>query len=131
MRFRYVVFQTELSFRQDETGTPAGFTARTKAGKSFQFSRAIAYQPTAAQLEDFTGVFRSDEIDVPYEVIIKDGYLAVRSKAPDLPLLPVTTDLFVNGQNRIRFTRNAQGRVSGALLSTARIRNFRFERLAK
>jgi CubicO group peptidase (beta-lactamase class C family) len=130
-RFRYVVFQTELSFRQDETGTPTGFTARTKAGKSFQFSRAIAYQPTAAQLEDFTGVFRSDEIDVPYEVITKDGHLAVRSKAPDLPLLPVTTDLFVNGQNRIRFTRNAQGQVSGALLSTGRIRNFRLVRLAR
>ena len=130
-RFRYVVFQTELSFRQDESGTPTGFTARTKAGKSFQFSRAIAYQPTAAQLEDFTGVFRSDEIDVPYEVIIKDDHLAVRSKAPDLPLLPVTADLFVNGQNRIRFTRNAQGQVSGALLSTGRIRNFRFERLAR
>jgi CubicO group peptidase (beta-lactamase class C family) len=130
-RFRYVVFQTELSFRQDETGAPTGFTARTKAGKSFQFSRAIAYQPTSAQLEDFTGVFHSDEIDVPYEVIVKDGHLAVRSKAPDLPLLPVTTDLFVNGQNRIRFIRNAQGQVSGALLSTGRIRNFRFERLAR
>jgi hypothetical protein len=37
----------------------------------------------------------------------------------DLPLLPVTTDLFVSGQNRIRFTRNAEGHVSGALLSTA------------
>jgi CubicO group peptidase (beta-lactamase class C family) len=130
-RFRYVVFQTELSFRQDETGTPTGFTARTKEGKSFKFSRAIAYQPTVAQLEDFTGVFRSDEIDPPYEVIIKDGQLVVRSKVADVPLLPVTTDLFVNGQDRIRFTRNAEGHVSGALLSTARIRNFRFERLAR
>jgi CubicO group peptidase (beta-lactamase class C family) len=130
-RFRYVVFQTELSFRQDGTGTPIGFTARTKEGKSFQFSRATAYQPTAAQLEDFTGVFRSDEIDPPYEVIIKDGHLVVRSKATDLPLLPVTVDLFVSGLNRVRFTRNAEGHVSGALLSTPRIRNFRFERLAR
>ncbi|MEH2608468.1 hypothetical protein [Bradyrhizobium sp. AZCC 1693] len=102
-------------------------TARTKAGKSFQFSRTIANQPTVAQLEDFTGVFRSDEIDPPYEV--KGGHLVVRSKVADLPLLPVTTDLFVNGQNRIRFTRNAEGHVSGALLSTGRIRNF--ERLAR
>jgi CubicO group peptidase (beta-lactamase class C family) len=130
-RFRYVVFQTELSFRQDGTGTPTGFTARTKEGKSFQFSRVTAYQPTAAQLEDFTGVFRSDEIDPPYEVIIKDGHLVVRSKAAELPLLPVTADLFVSGLNRVRFTRNAEGQVSGALLSTARIRNFRFERMAK
>ena len=130
-RFRYVVFQTELSFPQDETGTPTGFTARTKEGKSFKFSRAAAYQPTVAQLEDFTGVFRSDEIDLPYEVIINDGHLVVRSKTADLPLLPVTTDLFVSGQNRIRFTRNAEGHVSGALLSTPRIRYFRFERLAR
>ena len=130
-RFRYVVFQTELSFRQDGTGTPTGFTARNKEGKSFQFSRATAYQPTAAQLEDFTGVFRSDEIDPPYEVIIKDGQLVVRSKAADLPLSPVTADLFVSGLNRVRFTRNAAGHVSGALLSTPRIRNFRFGRLAR
>jgi len=64
-------------------------------------------------------------------VIIKDGHLVVRSKVADLPVLPVTTDLFVNGQNRIRFTRNGEGHVSGALLSTGRIRNFRFERLAR
>jgi hypothetical protein len=115
----------------DETGTPTGFTARTKEGKSLKFSRATAYQPTVAQLEDFTGVFRSEEIDLPYEVIINDGHLTVRSKTADLPLLPVTTDLFVSGQNRIRFTRNAEGHVSGALLSTGRIRNFRFERLAR
>lgn len=91
----------------------------------------LRLQPTVAQLEDFTAVFRSDEIDPPYEVIIKDGHLVVRSKVADLPLLPVATDLFVNGQNRIRFTRNAEGHVSGALLSTGRIRNFRFEQLAR
>ncbi|MEH2498234.1 hypothetical protein V1294_004713 [Bradyrhizobium sp. AZCC 1678] len=39
--------------------------------------------------------------------------------------------LFVSGQNRIRFTRNAEEHVSGALLSTSRIRNVRFERLAR
>jgi hypothetical protein len=131
-RFRYVVFQTELDFRQGEAGTPTGFTAYPKGGKSFRFSRVSPYQPTAAQLEEFAGIFRSDEIDLPYELIVRDGRLVVRSsKTPDLPLVPVTTDLFVGGENRIRFTRDAQGHVSGALLNTARIRNFRFERLAK
>jgi CubicO group peptidase (beta-lactamase class C family) len=125
------VFQTELDFRQSETGTPTRFTARTKAGKSFQFSRVSPYQPTAAQLEEFAGKFRSDEIDLPYELIVKDGHLVARSsKTPDLSLVPVTSDLFIGGENRIRFTRDAQGHVAGALLNTARIRNFRFERSA-
>jgi YD repeat-containing protein len=34
-----------------------------------------------------------------------------------------------NGRgNRIRFTRDAQGKITGALLNTFRVYNFRFER---
>jgi hypothetical protein len=87
------------------------------------------YQPTAAQLEEFTGTYRSDEIDLPYELVVKGGLLVVRSsKTPELPLEPIATDLFVSGDNRIRFIRDAKGHVSGVLLNTFRIRNFRFER---
>jgi len=37
-------------------------------------------------------------------------------------------DLFSGWGNRIRFTRDTQGKVTGALLNTARVQNFRFER---
>ncbi len=80
-------------------------------------------------MQEFTGIYRSDEIDVPYDMTLRDGKLLIRSlKSNDLALLPVSADLFSARGNRIRFTRDAQGKVTGALLNTARVQNFRFER---
>ena len=74
-------------------------------------------------------MYRSDEVDMPREVVLKDGGLLIHSlKSNDIPLLPVAADLFNGRGNRIRFTRDAQGKVTGALLNTDRVRNFRFER---
>jgi hypothetical protein len=42
--------------------------------------------------------------------------------------MPVTADLFDGGGMRVRFTRNAEGAVSGALLSTYRVYDLRFEK---
>jgi len=42
--------------------------------------------------------------------------------------MPFTADLFDGGGMRVRFTRNAEGAVSGALLSTFRVYDMRFER---
>jgi YD repeat-containing protein len=94
-----------------------------------RYARAPSYEPTAAQLQEFTGVYRSDEVDMPREVILRDGGLLIHSlKSNDIPLLPVAADLFNGRGNRIRFTRDAQGKITGALLNTDRVRNFRFER---
>ena len=74
-------------------------------------------------------MYRSDEVDTPYDVILRDGKRLVGSlKSNDIPLLPVSVDLFNGSGNRIRFTRDTQGKVTGALLHTSRIFNFRFER---
>ena len=75
-------------------------------------------------------MYRSDEVDMPYQVILLDGKFPVHSlKSNDVPLLPVAIDLFNGRGNRIRFTRDAQGKVTGALFHTSRIYNFRFERV--
>jgi YD repeat-containing protein len=60
---------------------------------------------------------------------VRDGKLLVRSlKSNDVLLLPIATDLFSGGGNRIRFTRDTQGKITGALLNSSRTYNFRFER---
>ena len=93
------------------------------------YSRVVPSDPSAAQLQDFTGVYRSDEIEMPYTIALRDGKLVVRSlKSNDSPLRPLSPDLFYGGGNRIRFTRDAQGKIIGALLNSDRIYNFRFER---
>jgi CubicO group peptidase (beta-lactamase class C family) len=129
-RFRYVKEpQTELVFQAGEGGTPATLTTYADGKKQHHYYRAPAYEPTAMQLQEFTGIYRSDEVDMPYAVKLSDGKLLVRSlKSNDFPLLPVSTDLFNGGGNRIRFTRDAEGRITGALLNSSRVYNFRFER---
>jgi CubicO group peptidase (beta-lactamase class C family) len=121
--------RTEFVFAGGDNGAPATLTTYTAGKLQYRYARAPSYAPTSAQLQEFTGVYRSDEIDMPYEVILRDGKLLVHSlKSNDVPLLPVAIDLFNGRGNRIRFTRDAQGKVTGALLHTSRIYNFRFER---
>jgi len=129
-RFRYIKEpQTELVFQAGENGTPPTLTTYIGGKMQHHYSRVPSYEPTAAQLQEFTGLYRSDEVDMPYQVILRDENLFVRSlKSKDILLLPVSTDLFNGRGNRIRFTRDAQGKITGALLNTFRVCNFRFER---
>jgi CubicO group peptidase (beta-lactamase class C family) len=129
-RFRYIKEPaTELVFQAGENGAPPTLTTYIGGQVQYHYSRVPSYDLTVTQLQEFTGVYRSDEVDMPYEVILGDGKLLVRSlKSNEIPLLPVSTDLFSGRGNRIRFTRDPQGKVTGALLSTSRVYNFRFER---
>jgi len=129
-RFRYVKnLQTELVFQAGENEAPATLTTYIDGKLQHHYSRVPSYVPTAAQLQEFTGVYRSEEVDMPYTVVLSDGRLLIRSlKSNDVPLFPVSTDLFNGRGNRIRFTRDSQGKITGALLNTFRVYNFRFER---
>jgi CubicO group peptidase (beta-lactamase class C family) len=129
-RFRYIKDpQTELVFQAGENGTPASLTTYIGGKMQHHYARAPSYAPTTTQLQEFTGVYRSDEVDMPYAVILGEGKLLIRSlKSGDVPLLPVSTDLFSGRGNRIQFTRDPLGKVTGALLNNSRVYNFRFER---
>jgi CubicO group peptidase (beta-lactamase class C family) len=129
-RFRYMREpQTELVFSGGENGAPATLTTYTDGKLQHSYSRAAPYEPSAAELQEYAGVYRSDEVDMPREVVVRDGKLVVRSlKSGDIPLLPVSADLFNGRGNRVRFLRDADGKVTGASLSTFRVYNFRFTR---
>jgi CubicO group peptidase (beta-lactamase class C family) len=130
-RFRIPDDSSELEFSND--GTSHLEWARTIVNlgteTSRQFNRVAAYSPTAADLRSFTGTYRSPELDVPYVVTLDKGHLILHPPKMDpCPLLPAANDLFVSGDWRIRFTRDARRRVSGFLINTGRVRNLRFER---
>ena len=129
-RFRYIKSpETELVFQAAGNGMPETLTTYIDGKIQHHYSRVVPSDPSAAQLQDFTGVYRSDEIEMPYTIALRDGKLVVRSlKSNDSPLRPLSPDLFYGGGNRIRFTRDAQGKIIGALLNSDRIYNFRFER---
>ncbi len=99
--------------------------------RPIRYRRAPALAPTAVELRDFTGMYRSPELDVPYFLAVENGQLMLHwPKKQPLLLQPVTTDLFVNIPGwRIRFTRDKRGHVSGFVLNTTRLSNFRFDRV--
>ncbi|MGO9450577.1 MAG: serine hydrolase domain-containing protein, partial [Candidatus Binataceae bacterium] len=102
--------------------------------RPYENRRVNDYAPTGAELGEFAGTYRSPELDVPYLVTLeKDGLVVYPPKIGAVALSPVTGDLFQGGRLGwcVRFTRNAQGHVSGFRIRTVRVRNLRFERVAQ
>jgi hypothetical protein len=129
--------QTELVFQAGENATPATLTTYIDGKVQYHYSCVPSNSLTTIQLHEFTGVYRSDEVDMPYEVFLSDGKLLFHSlKSGDFRLLPVSTDLSYGGDLfhgkgsgiRIRFVRDTQGHITGALLNTPRVYNLRFVR---
>jgi CubicO group peptidase (beta-lactamase class C family) len=101
---------------------------------SIQYTRVAEYHPSAAELREFEGDYASDELDIPYHVAIESNGLVLRAlKLAGQPITPITNDLFIGGDRRVRFTRDARGKVTGFLMSGFfnRVQNLRFERTAR
>jgi hypothetical protein len=58
-----------------------------------------------------------------------EGLVLTQLKNDPGPLRPVTRDLFAGDVGKTRFTRDAQGKVDGVLLTTGRVVDLKFERV--
>ncbi len=100
-------------------------------GKPNVFESVTSATPTAAELADYAGSYVSEEIEPVYRMVVQDGKLTLtRLKHKPAPLEPRTVDVFTTEIGTIRFTRDSNHRVSGFVLNSGRIRNFRFTRRA-
>jgi CubicO group peptidase (beta-lactamase class C family) len=100
---------------------------------SIQYARVPAYNPTTSELREFEGEYTSKELDIPYHVAIEGNGLVLRAlKLAGQPITPITNDLFIGGDRRVRFRRDTKGDVSGFLMSGRwnRVQNVKFERVA-
>lgn len=124
-----------------EVALPNGAGKVTLAGGRITESRTgsatavFERRPESApkDLAAFAGVYRSDELDTSYEILIRDGKLWVkRSKFRDAPLRPTIADCFVGvvdgGEAHLEFHRDGAGRVVRLELNTGRVRHIEFKR---
>ena len=128
-QFRLLVAPVNLTFEPSQSGSPLEFTLKEGDGRPDHFASVPTFTPTASQLNDYVGVYSSEEIEPLYELKVENDKLVLhrlRNK-PDV-LYPVTLDLFAGSIGSVRFTRNSSGRISGFTLSTGRIKNLRFEK---
>lgn len=90
-------------------------------------TRAQPFAPSAAQLEEFAGTYRSDEMDAVYRLTVKDGALRLeRSKSRPSRLEALITDAFISQPGLIRFVRDSAGKVTGFTIEAGRVSGFKF-----
>jgi len=97
--------------------------------KTDLFESVPSSTPTAAELAGYEGSYVSQEIEPIYRMVVRDGKLTLtRLKHKPDPLEPRVLDVFTAKIGTVRFTRDSSHRVSGFVLNSDRIRNFRFTR---
>jgi hypothetical protein len=106
---------------------PSRVTFEGPTGNADIFERAEPFAPTPAQLETFAGVYRSDEIEATYRIVIKEGQLRLeRLKSASSVLDPLIADTFSSQAGVIRFTRDTSNAVTGFVLEAGRVRGMKF-----
>ena len=86
-----------------------------------------AFAPTAAQLAEYVGTYRSDEAEATYTVAVEEGRLVAKDRwGAATPLTPQYPDVFGGRGPTILFRRDASGRVEGLAWSESRVWGLRF-----
>lgn len=100
----------------------------TDANDTSLFERVEPFQPSAAQLKDYVGVFRSSEAPLPLEIRLNDkGVLAAYVGHQEaVEMKPTYKDAFTSANGAIRFYRDSQGRITSLSIGDGRVWDFRF-----
>ena len=131
-RWRGQLQSADVEFLLADNGQPAGLLLWAEAW--------IAMTPADATPEamaEYEGLYHSEEIETTYDVRVGGSWLVIaRQKYPPTALTPVFRDAFALVQlgllrfGTLRFTRDAQQRITGFLIGGDRLRSFRFVRTA-
>ena len=119
----------DIHFVAADAGKPPRLEQIFPGGKPESYEAVAAFDPTAAQLAEYTGAFMSQEIDPVYRISLQDGKLAlIRLRHKPDTLWPAMRDAFVGEIGTLRFTRDANQQVSGFILDAGRVQNLQFTR---
>ncbi len=122
-----------VRFSQQENGKYARVTVLIPGEDPIPGKRIEPFEPTEADLKEYAGTYHSEELDVKYRFMVRDGklYIRFRNFAKD-PFNPLIRDVFSlsEGYIRLNFQRNEQGQISGFLVNTGRVVDLKFKKLA-
>lgn len=133
-RFRIGRTNTEWTFDHGTGFTggsgvaPSRLSVRTRSGTA-RYERIAVTPFTAAQLAEYTGDYRNDEVESTSTFVADSGRLLnMRAGRRSGTFEPVARDLFVGSSGVLEFTRDSRGRVSGFAIQSGRVRNLKFVR---
>jgi CubicO group peptidase (beta-lactamase class C family) len=107
--------------------------AAASAGRGRGGASEAAWKPTAADLQAYTGEYRSAELLTSYVFVVEGNELVARHfRTGDRRLRPVEVDRFqAPAFGEIRFIRGASGVIEGLTANSDRIRLLRFDRVGR
>jgi CubicO group peptidase (beta-lactamase class C family) len=93
----------------------------------------VTFAPSAAEVRAYAGEYYSDDLDVTFRLHPRDSALIVKYVGfPDVAIVPFGKDEFMgDGAGIVKFSRDANGAVSGFTLNRLVARGVRFERIKK
>ena len=118
---------TRVVFEGPATDERTGFEVRHEGSLIDAFTPMGEWQPTTEDLEDFIGLYESDDVGVSVRISVEDGTLTIEH--PELgaaPLRPLYEDAFRGGPGVVRFRRLVGGRVNELSVGQARVYDMRF-----
>lgn len=88
------------------------------------------FAPSGAQLRAFEGTYTSDEVHGTYTVVTRDSGLTILIPGrSDISLQPLFADAFGgNMLGTVKFSRSAEGVVTGFVMNAPGARGLRFDR---
>lgn len=117
-----------------EGGRVARIVVRTASGE-LAGPRMETVQLGPEELDAYTGVYYSPELETLYRITVEeDGLLARHKRHGDLPLEAAGPDAFTGPRwffRKLEFSRDDAGEIEGFRLSGGRVRNLRFVRLGE
>jgi hypothetical protein len=132
-RFRVGELRIEALFPPPGLGEAQELHMLRPSARPLVFSRVTAVSYSAAELQAFTGQYRSDELDTTYTLTVtpEGGLTVLREKVEPVLLTAVTRDIFV-GQSlgsSVTFVRAPAGEVKGLTITGETPRSLTFTRV--
>jgi len=119
----------DLHFVAAAEGKPARIEQSWDGGKPDVYEWVAVVDPSPAQLGEYAGEYVSEEIDPVYRLRVEgDKLTLLRLKNKPDSLRSAARDVFTGQLGTLRFTRDANHRISGFVLDAGRIQGFRFTR---
>jgi CubicO group peptidase (beta-lactamase class C family) len=117
---------TEIRFEGDP---PSRMIVRT-VGQPVTFTRADTASLMPAQLAEYAGSYRNEEVEATHVWKVEKGELVLYVNDRRLGVLePSYRDGFTRGGSVIDVQRDARGRIAGFLVESGRVRRLRFTRV--
>lgn len=122
----------EVVVSAGETDGPSRMALVINDGKPIVYEAVKPAPESPAQLAEYAGRYYSEELDTEYTLTLQGNKLVARKKiGDDLILAAQFADAFGDSDSLIsaRFTRGPDGRVTGFLLNTSRMKGLSFNKL--